>query len=140
MPDDLDGVSAWYATVWLYATDSGSGTTYAADGITLQLIGTTFSINPGGVGTTQLGTGVVIYGNLQKEAARTLLGNPTGTAAAPAEVSLGTGLSFSGTTLNSGSLTQMSVAQDVSGIRLVNDAPSPGALFFYGTDVNGNKG
>ena len=37
-------------------------------------------------------------------------------------------------------LTQMSVTQDVAGVRLVNDAPTPGAMFFYGTDASGNKG
>ena len=37
-------------------------------------------------------------------------------------------------------LTQMSVAQDTQGVRLVNDAATPGSLFFYGTDASGNKG
>ena len=43
-------------------------------------------------------------------------------------------------TVASNGLTQMSVTKDASGIRLVNDTAAPGALFFYGTDANGNLG
>ncbi len=69
----------------------------------------TISIAVGGVGTTQLAVGAVdtpqiavsavSYANIQDEAAHSLLGNPTGSAAAPSEITLGAGLAFSGTTL-----------------------------------------
>ncbi len=37
-------------------------------------------------------------------------------------------------------LTQMSITQDSSGLKLVNDATSPAAFYCYGTDVGGTKG
>jgi len=50
--------------------------------------------------TTTIGAGAVTYAKVQNVAAARLLGNPTGSAAAPSEITLGTNLSFSGTTLN----------------------------------------
>lgn len=47
----------------------------------------------------KIATGAVTYAKIQTMAATTLLGNPTGGALAPSEITLGTGLSFSGTTL-----------------------------------------
>ncbi len=48
---------------------------------------------------TSITAGAVTYGNIQKESTVTLLGNPTGVAAAPSEITLGSGLAFSGNTL-----------------------------------------
>jgi hypothetical protein len=45
-------------------------------------------------------SGTATYAQLQNVAASRVLGNPGGSAAAPSEISLGTLLSFSGTTLN----------------------------------------
>ncbi len=41
----------------------------------------------------------VNYNNLQNETASTLLGNPTGGSTSPSEITLGTGLAFSGTSI-----------------------------------------
>ena len=69
----------------------------------------TLSIASAGVGTAQLATSAVTYAKLQNESASTLLGNPTGSAAAPSEITLGSGLAFSGTTLVvSGAVTSVS--------------------------------
>lgn len=53
----------------------------------------------------------VAYAKIQNVAATSLLGNPTGTAAAPSEIGLAGGLGFSGSTLTAaGALTPTSVA------------------------------
>ncbi len=46
-----------------------------------------------------IANGAVSYAKIQSESASTLLGNPTGSGAAPSEITLGAGLSFSGSTL-----------------------------------------
>lgn len=58
------------------------------------------TIASGAVTSAKIGTGQVTYSNIQNVAASRLLGNPTGGAAAPSEISLGTGLSFVGNVLN----------------------------------------
>lgn len=56
--------------------------------------------------TALIGSSQVTYAKLQNETASTLLGNPTGSGAAPSEVTLGTGLSFVGSVLtNTGQAT-----------------------------------
>jgi hypothetical protein len=50
--------------------------------------------------TTNLAAGSVTLADMQNRAASTLFGNPTGSAAAPSEITLGTNLSFAGTVLN----------------------------------------
>lgn len=52
------------------------------------------------VGTPQIDNDAVTYQKIQNVGASKLLGNPTGSAASPSEISIGTGLSFDGTTLN----------------------------------------
>ncbi len=49
--------------------------------------------------TKFIGNSQVTYAKIQNETALTLLGNPTGSAAAPQEITLGGGLAFSGTSL-----------------------------------------
>lgn len=49
--------------------------------------------------TTTITNAAVTYAKIQNESASTLLGNPTGSAAAPSEITLGNGLVFSGTTV-----------------------------------------
>ncbi len=48
---------------------------------------------------TSITANAVTYGDIQQESTVTLLGNPTGASAAPSEITLGSGLAFSGTTL-----------------------------------------
>ncbi len=115
---------------------SGSGTVTLVDtgtGLTGGPITSTgtVSIAAGGVGTTELANlgvttgkvadGAITYAKIQNVAAVSLLGNPTGSPAAASEITLGSGLAFSGTTLTataaSGSVTSVSVttANGISG-------------------------
>jgi hypothetical protein len=73
------------------------------------------TLSAGAVGTSNIAASAVTYAKIQNETASTLLGNPTGSAAAPSEITLGSGLSFSGSTLTatgggSVSLTSTSAA------------------------------
>jgi hypothetical protein len=85
---NLGGISG-NQTITLSGDLTGSGTT----AINAQ-------IAAGAVGTTEIANSNVTYAKVQNVAAARLLGNPTGSAAAPSEISLGTNLSFSGTVLN----------------------------------------
>lgn len=95
------------------------------------------------VGTYTSGAGISIAGNvisvpnagisyarIQNETNATLLGNPTGSPAAPSEITLGSGLSFSGTTLVStgtgGTVTTFSFtnANGVTGV-VTNPTTTP---------------
>ena len=67
----------------------GSGTT----SIDAQLVANA-------VGTTEIANSNVTYAKLQNTSAARLLGNPTGSAASPSEISLGAGLSFAGSVLS----------------------------------------
>lgn len=53
--------------------------------------------------TAKINNAAVTYAKIQNVAASSLLGNATGSPAAPEEITLGTGLSFSGTVLNAAS-------------------------------------
>lgn len=57
------------------------------------------TIQANAVTTSKINNSAVTYAKIQNESASTLLGNPTGSPAAPSEITLGSGLSFSGTTL-----------------------------------------
>ncbi len=76
-------------TITLSGDLTGSGTT----AITAQLAANA-------VGTAEIANSAVTYAKVQNVAAARLLGNPTGSATAPSEITLGTNLSFTGTTLN----------------------------------------
>ncbi len=70
---------------------SGSGSTYTADGVTLQLVGTTFSIKAGGVGTTQLansGASAGTYGDATNVAQLTV--DATGRVTSVSNVAIST--------------------------------------------------
>lgn len=77
------------------------GSTYLADGTTLTLTGTTFSITSGGVGTTQLANAGVTLAKIANAAASSKLvgSGASGSGSSYAEITLGSGLSMSGTTL-----------------------------------------
>ena len=71
----------------------------------------------GTITTAQVGASQITYAKIQNMSATTLLGNPTGSAAAPSEITLGSGLSFSGTTLTatgggSGTVTSVTFTGD----------------------------
>ncbi len=60
---------------------------------------TAFNFGAGAIGTANIVNGAVTYAKIQNESAHTLLGNPTGGAVAPSEITLSNALEFSGTTL-----------------------------------------
>ncbi|MBP1672695.1 MAG: hypothetical protein H6Q25_510 [Bacteroidetes bacterium] len=60
----------------------------------------TGKILDGTIATADLGNAQVTYAKIQNVTAQRILGNPTASAAAPSEISLGSGLNFSGSVLN----------------------------------------
>lgn len=69
------------------ATQNAINSTFPTSGLT------------GTISTGQIGAAQVTYAKIQNVGASSLLGNPTGSGAAPSEITLGANLSFSGTTL-----------------------------------------
>lgn len=61
-------------------------------------VATTNALISGGVGVAP-SYGKITYNHMQTESASTLLGNPTGGGTVPSEITLGSGLAFSGTSL-----------------------------------------
>lgn len=84
---------------------NNTGSTAVPSDLAVPDVKNLLAINPAG-GLENSGTNIqiasagVVYSKIQNVAASKLLGNPTGSAAAPSEITLGTGLSFSGSTLN----------------------------------------
>lgn len=73
--------------------------------LTVPQVKTMLKVNPaGGLENSgdniQIANGQVSYAKIQNVAASRLLGNPTNASASASEITLGTGLSFSGTVLN----------------------------------------
>lgn len=92
---------------------NNTGSTAAPTDLTTADVKNMLGLNPtGGLETSgtniQIASAGVVYSKIQNVTANKLLGNPTGSAAAPSEITLGTGLSFSGTTLNSAVKTSVS--------------------------------
>jgi hypothetical protein len=105
----------------------------------------TLSIASGGVGTTQLAANAVTYAKMQSETAFTLLGNPTASGAVPSEITLGSGLAFSGTTLTAtgsgGTVTSVSGSGGSTGLTLTGGAiTTSGTLTIGGTLIVANGG
>lgn len=82
----------------------------------------------GAVGTAAIAATNVTYAKIQNVAANSLLGNATGTPAAAAEITLGTGLSFSAGTLRitAGSVTY-ALIQNVAANSLLGNPTGAGA-------------
>lgn len=69
------------------------------------------------IATADIANSAVTYAKMQNASASRLLGNPTGASAAPSEISLGSGLSFSGSTLNTvnnGTVTNVTGTSPIS--------------------------
>lgn len=84
-------------------------------------------VGAGTVGTAQLQNSAVTYAKIQNVTAARLIGNPTGGAAAPSEISLGSEFSFSGASiiLTAGG-TSYGKIQNVTAARLLGN-PTGGA-------------
>jgi hypothetical protein len=100
-------------TITLSGDLTGSGTT----SINAQIVANA-------VGTTEIANSNVTYTKIQNVVAARLLGNPTGSAASPSEISLGTGLSFAGSVLNATTGGTGAVTSVAAGTGLVA-SPSP---------------
>lgn len=82
-----------------------------------QTITLTSDVTGTGTGSfaTTIGAHVVSYHKMQQASGSVLLGNPTGSTADISEITLGTGLSFSGSVLNVTSGGTITLSGDVSG-------------------------
>jgi hypothetical protein len=83
-------------------TDQGSGAdpAFVAMSGDATIAGTgALTIGASAITSAKIAASAVSYAKIQNASATTLLGNPTGSAAAPSEITLGANLSFSGTTL-----------------------------------------
>ncbi len=96
----------------------------------LAFAGTALDIASGGVTTAKLAAAAVTYAKIQNEGAASLIGNPTGGAATPSEVTLGATLAFVGQVLrtlaHTGDVTSAanSFATTVAAIGGVSVAPT----------------
>ena len=84
---------------------NNTGSTAAPSDLSTSDVKNMLGLNPaGGLETSgtnvQIANSGVTYAKIQNVAATSLIGNATGSAAAPTAISIGTGLSFSGSTLN----------------------------------------
>jgi Chaperone of endosialidase len=86
-------------------TDSSIVTAKLSDGGV-----TTAKIADNAVSTAKIVDSAVTYAKLQNVAANSLIGNPTGSAASASEISLGQGLSISGSTLNNAGILTVAVS------------------------------
>ena len=84
---------------------NNTGATAVPSDLSVSDVKNLLAVNPaGGLENSstniQIANSGVTYAKVQNVSASKLLGNPTGSAAAPSEITIGTGLSFTGTTLN----------------------------------------
>lgn len=108
-----------------YSNPALASADFANQGTTTTLLHGNASGNPSftQVQTADVASAAITYAKIQTETSSTIIGNPTTVNAAPAEITLGSGLAFSGTTLTAtgsgGTVTSISAG---TGITL---SPSP---------------
>ncbi|MBK8518486.1 MAG: hypothetical protein IPL55_20025 [Saprospiraceae bacterium] len=100
-------------------TDITAGT----DGHVLRRSGTTLGF--GQIATLGILDNAVTYAKMQNTTGLRLLGNPTGSATVPSEITLGTGLSFTGSVLNATSGGTVTNVSGTSPISVVNGTTTP---------------
>jgi len=94
----VSGMVAGQIPIAASATAITSSGSLSGDVTSDATLATTITANA--VTTAKIADSAVTYPKIQNVAAARLLGNPTGSAATPGEISLGAGLSFSGSVLN----------------------------------------
>jgi hypothetical protein len=99
------------------STSTVAGVTISGD---IQIAsGGAATIQPLMVTTGKIAAGAVTLAKMENRVAATLLGNPTGAAAAPSEITLGTNLSFTGAVLNAatnpGTITGVTAGTGLTG-------------------------
>lgn len=90
---------------WVSASQTGAVLTTDNAGGDLSGTFSNLQIAANAVGTTEIANSNVTYAKIQNVAASRLLGNPTGSAAAPSEISLAADHSFTGSSLQLGAFT-----------------------------------
>jgi hypothetical protein len=105
---NLSGTNTGDQTITLTGDVTGSGTgTFAT------------TIANSAINAVNIGNGVITYPKIQAMNPDTLLGNPTGSSVSPEEITLGAGLTFSGTTLvatgSGGTVTSITAGSGLSG-------------------------
>ena len=89
--------------------------TAIADDGTVTLAQPAFSDITGTITTSQIGVNVVTYGEIQQLSPHVLLGNPTGGVANVSEITLGTSLAFTGTSVGLATIANGTVLGNSSG-------------------------
>jgi hypothetical protein len=100
-----------------------SGFTMSGDA-TLAVSTGVITVGAGAITTAKIAGAAVTYPKIQNVAASSILGNPTGSPAAPSEITLGAGMSFSGTTL---------VSSGGGGSGTVNSGTTPQYAYYPST-------
>jgi hypothetical protein len=125
---------------------AGNGLTYTGNTLNVKYDNVTIGVNGSnqlyvlnaGIGTTQLANSSVTYAKIQNVAADRLLGNPTGSSAAPSEISLGATLAFSGSALQTTAMTgDITTSANSFATTLATVNGSPGTFALATVTVNG---
>ena len=135
----LSGLNTGDQTITLTGAVTGSGTGSFATTLASSVVGST-NITDGAVATVDLANASVTYSKMQNVTAGTLLGSTSASAAAPGEITIGTGLTLSGGTLSvsSSSSGVSSISGGTTG--LTPSTATTGAVTLAGTLSAANGG